>query len=116
MCEIAAVYQRVATGVSKFDTTAADAEVSRESSRAQLHSSIKDLAAILSVETLDYEKSVETYFGFASLHYVLERSTWHIAQHLRQLASLMHDIDTSIMPTSDEGLFDGLPIPIEVWD
>ena len=116
MCEIASVYQRVATGVSIFDATAADAEVNGELSSVQLHSSIKDLTMRLSAETLDYERRVETYFGVASLHYVLERSTWHIAQHLRQLASLMRDVDPSIMPEIDAKLLAGLPIPIEVWD
>ena len=116
MCEIAAVYQRVAAGVSKFDALAADAEVTGKSTHTQLHSNIKGLSAKLSVETHDYERSIETYFGYASLHYVLERSTWHIAQHLRQLASLMREIDTSIMPEIEAELLDGLPIPIEVWD
>lgn len=116
MCEIASVYQRVATGISIFDATAADAEVNGELSSVQLHSSIKDLTMRLSAETLDYERRVETYFGVASLHYVLERSTWHIAQHLRQLASLMCDVDPSIMPEIDAKLLAGLPIPIEVWD
>ncbi|MCY4130081.1 MAG: hypothetical protein OXG15_12680 [Gammaproteobacteria bacterium] len=116
MCEIACVYQRVVEGTSTFDAAAADAEVTDTSTGEQLHSSISRLTAKLSVETQDYERSVETYFGPASLHYVLERCTWHIAQHLRQLASLMRDIDTAIMPEVEAKLLDGLPIPIEVWD
>lgn len=103
-------------GVSKFDALAADADVTGELSIAQLHSSIKTLTANLSVAIHDYERSVETYFGFASLHYILERSTWHIAQHLRQLSSLMREIDTSIMSEIEAKLLDGLPLPIEVWD
>ena len=116
MCEIAYVYQRVATGGSKFDATAADAEVTGKSTRAQLHASISRRTAELSRESHDYERQIETYFGFASLHYILERSTWHIAQHLRQLTSLMRDIDPTIMRKIDVESLEGLPIPIEVWD
>ena len=116
MCEIACVYQRIVEGISTFDVAAADADVTVRSTGVQIHSSINELTAKLSVETQDYERRIETYFGPASLHYVLERCTWHIAQHLRQLASLMRDIDTSIMPEIESKLLDGLPIPIEVWD
>ncbi len=116
MCEIAHVYQRVAEGTSTFDAAAADAEVTGKSTLDQLHASLDSLRDNLSRETYEYEKQVETYFGVASLHYVLERSTWHIAQHLRQLASLMRGIDKSIMEDIDTKLLDRLPIPNEVWD
>ena len=116
MCEIACVYQRVVEGASAFDAAAADAVVTGASTDVQLHSSISSLTSKLSAESPDYEKRIETYFGSASLHYVLERCTWHIAQHLRQLTSLMRDIDTSIMPEIEVKLLDGLPIPLEVWD
>ena len=116
MCEIARVYQRVADGKSTFDAAAADAEVTGKSTRQQLHAALDNLRDELSVESYDYERYVETYFGQASLHYILERSTWHIAQHLRQLASLMRSMDESIMQEVDTKLLDGLPIPNEVWD
>lgn len=116
MCEIASVYQRVATGVLKFDASAADAEAIGKSTRAQLHASISSLTSELSLEFHDYERRIETYFGYASVHYILERATWHIAQHLRQLSSLMRDLDTTIMRELDVELLEGLPIPIEVWD
>ena len=116
MCEIAHVYQRVAEGTTTFDASAADAEVTGESTREQLHASLDGLKAKLMRETHEYEKYVDTYFGLASLHYVLERTTWHIAQHLRQLASLMRNVDKSIMQEIDTELLDQLPIPNEVWD
>ena len=116
MCEIARVYQRVADGTSTFDASAADAEVTGKSTREQLHASLDSLKAKLTRESFEYEKHVHTYFGLASLHYVLERCTWHIAQHLRQLASLMRSIDESIMQEIDTELLVQLPIPNEVWD
>ena len=116
MCEIAHVYQRVAEGTSTFDAAAADAEVTGKSTCEQLHAALSRLRIELSREAHDYERKVETYFGLASLHYVLERSTWHIAQHLRQLASLMRNMNESIMQEIDTKFLDGLPIPNEVWD
>ncbi len=116
MCEIARVYQSVAEGSLVFDATAADAEVTGNSTRVQLHSTISDLTRALSSENHDYDREIETYFGFASLHYVLERCTWHIAQHLRQLASLIRSMDETIMTEINPRLLDRLPIPIEVWD
>lgn len=116
MCEIAHVYQRVADGTSTFDAAAADAEVTGKSTREQLHASLDSLKAKLSHKNHEYETYVDTYFGPASLHYVLERCTWHIAQHLRQLASLMRSIDKSIMQEIDTELLSQLPIPNEVWD
>ncbi len=59
---------------------------------------------------------VETYYGAHSLHEVLERTTWHPAQHVRQLM-LIHEmlgIDTD-GPLGAED-FRGLPIPEQVWD
>ena len=116
ICEIAHVYQRVAEGTSTFDAAAADAEVTGKSTCEQLHAALNRLRIELAREAHDYERKVETYFGLASLHYVLERSTWHIAQHLRQLASLMRNMNESIMQEIDTKFLDGLPIPNEVWD
>ena len=116
MCEIARVYQSVAQGSSVFDATAADAEVTGNSTRMQIHSAIRDLTRALSSEDHDYDREIDTYFGLASLHYVLERCTWHIAQHLRQLASLTRSMDETIMAEINPRLLERLPIPIEVWD
>ena len=59
---------------------------------------------------------VETYYGSHSLHEVFERTTWHPAQHVRQLM-LIHDmlgIETD-GPLGDND-FRGLPLPEQVWD
>ena len=60
---------------------------------------------------------VDTYFGKKPLHEVLERSTWHSGQHVRQIVMAM----TEFMgiapenPLTDED-FAGLPLPEKVWD
>jgi len=60
---------------------------------------------------------VDTYFGKKPLHEVLERSTWHSGQHVRQIVMAM----TEFMgiapdnPLTDKD-FIGLPLPEKVWD
>ena len=59
---------------------------------------------------------VDTYYGSHSLHEVFERTTWHPAQHVRQLM-LIHEmlgIETD-GPLGAED-FRGLPLPEQVWD
>ncbi len=64
--------------------------------------------------TLSY--SVPTYYGRRPMHEVLERTTWHAAQHTRQLALILesHGIepDGPLTPVD----LAGLPVPEEVWD
>ena len=87
VCEIGQVYRRVAIQQADFDSAAAEAEVHPRHNRHELQSAIASLQAALIAENENYARVIETYFGEASLHVVLERCTWHIAQHLRQLES-----------------------------
>jgi len=65
-------------------------------------------------KTLAY--NVPTYYGSRPMHEVLERTTWHAAQHTRQLALILesHGIepDEALTPAD----LAGLPMPKEVWD
>lgn len=58
---------------------------------------------------------VETFHGPYTWHGMLERTCWHVATHLRQLASLL--VDYGVDPTA--GLSDddvaNLPMPTVVW-
>lgn len=58
---------------------------------------------------------VETFHGPYTWHGMLERTCWHVATHLRQLASLLVDygVDASA-GLSDEDVAH-LPMPIVVW-
>lgn len=58
---------------------------------------------------------VDTYYGRQPLHGVLERTTWHAAQHLRQLAALLGQDGGTVEPLP-AGLLAGLPLPSAVWD
>lgn len=63
-----------------------------------------------------YGDEIATFFGHATLHAVLERSTWHVVQHVRQQAMLLERLD--IEPDGPLGAadFEGLPVPASVWD
>lgn len=62
------------------------------------------------------QQTIQTYYGPQKLHEVLERSTWHIAQHDRQWMMLL-DIAGIVFerPLGDTDFAD-LPMPAKVWD
>jgi hypothetical protein len=59
---------------------------------------------------------VRTYFGESTRHEMLERTVWHSAQHLRQLASVLEiaGITPDRPLTCDD--VRGLPLPDKIWD
>jgi hypothetical protein len=59
---------------------------------------------------------VPTYYGAQPLHEVLERTTWHPCQHVRQLIALLERL--GIAPDRPLTAVDlsGLPLPAGVWD
>jgi hypothetical protein len=59
--------------------------------------------------------SVSTYYGPQSAHDFMERTTWHAAQHLRQIYWFLERMGVAAdAPLTDADL-DGLPIPRDVW-
>lgn len=58
-----------------------------------------------------------TYAGPQSTHVLLERSTWHVAQHCRQIEYLVHEVAcVSDAPRLTADLLAGVPVPAAVWD
>ena len=58
---------------------------------------------------------VSTYYGQRDVHDVLERMTWHAAQHTRQLILMLESGGTPAdRPLTAEDLR-GLPVPDAVW-
>jgi hypothetical protein len=57
-----------------------------------------------------------TYYGDQPLHEVLERTTWHAAQHVRQVMMVLDGL--GIVPARPLTAADlaGLPMPEGVWD
>jgi len=58
---------------------------------------------------------VSTYYGPQSAHDFMERTTWHAAQHLRQIYWLLDRMGVRPESPLADADFDGLPLPIEVW-
>jgi glutaredoxin len=60
--------------------------------------------------------TVDTYYGRRSLASVLERTAWHVAQHVRQLESLLSGHGLPVDDPLTEAELGGLPLPEGVWD
>ncbi len=59
---------------------------------------------------------VETYYGRQSVHELLERTTWHSTQHVRQLISLLQRLGREPIDPLTQADLQGLPLPKKVWD
>ena len=58
---------------------------------------------------------VSTYYGPQTAHDFMERTTWHAAQHLRQIYWFLDRMGVRAdAPLADADL-DGLPVPRDVW-
>ena len=112
--EIAAGYLQVDAGRT-FDAAVSAAVPATELSPPDLSERARAVQAALTSPARP-ERTVETFFGPTTLHQVLERCTWHTAQHTRQLAMLLVrlgvDPDQPLTATDLEGL----PVPANVWD
>ncbi len=61
-------------------------------------------------------ETVSTFYGEQSLHSVIERCTWHVVQHVRQLMMVLQILGvTPLQPLAAADLA-GLPLPEKVWD
>ncbi len=62
-----------------------------------------------------YQGEVHTYYGPQTGHELLERTTWHAAQHLRQLYACFERMGKTPHDPLTEADFRGLPLPKELW-
>jgi hypothetical protein len=62
------------------------------------------------------QQKVKTFYGTPPMHQLFERSTWHSAQHVRQLIAVLErfGIEPNNRLTADD--LSGLPLPERVWD
>jgi hypothetical protein len=63
----------------------------------------------------EFEREANTYYGPQPAHEFLERSTWHCAQHLRQLHVLFDRIGLNAPAPLDAALLERLPLPESIW-
>lgn len=61
------------------------------------------------------DEEVLTFQGSQSLHWFLERSTWHSAQHTRQIQDVLERLSIVPEQTLSPELLAGLPMPKRIW-
>jgi hypothetical protein len=68
------------------------------------------------LEDKSCRKKVKTFYGMPPMHQLLERSTWHSAQHTRQLIAVLerYGIEPDVRLTAED--LAGLPLPNGLWD
>ena len=114
--EISRIYEAVAANQREFDASAADANSTTHYTVFLVSGEINRLIDQIEQEQCNYDKELDTYFGNATLHWVLERTTWHTAQHLRQLEDMVLHSGTVTITSLDKSLLTELPLPTSVWD
>ncbi len=61
-------------------------------------------------------KTLQTYYGPQSLHELMERTTWHCGQHVRQYMMLLEKEGLTHHQPLVAADFAKLPMPQNVWD
>jgi DinB superfamily len=63
----------------------------------------------------EFQRVIKVYYGPQSGHDLLERTTWHAAQHLRQLYVLAERLGITPPVPMPVDAFKGLPLPDALW-
>ena len=61
-------------------------------------------------------QTVNTYYGARPLHELLERCTWHSAQHARQIIAVLERLGIEPEAPLTEADYAGLPLPKGLWE
>ena len=61
-------------------------------------------------------QTVKTYYGERSLHELLERCTWHSAQHARQIIAVLERLGVEPQGRLTSADYAGLPMPQGLWE
>lgn len=100
----------------EFEPANVDSEFDTPISHADLGGMIKRTREELKYPGKDWQSTVKTYYGLQTKHQILERCTWHVAQHLRQLEHFCSQWQQEIRgwPTAVD--YRDLPLPNSIWD
>ena len=63
----------------------------------------------------EFKRVVDVYYGPQGAHDLLERTTWHCAQHLRQLYVVAERLGVPAPAPLPVETFKGLPLPDALW-
>ena len=113
--EIASVFVRVAGGES-FDESMANAEPEHLLQPEFLFDRIRQVVKEVGCVDANWTRTVATYFGKQSLHEILDRATWHCAQHLRQLEYWADQRGVPLRNHLKDSDLEGLRLPRDIWD
>ncbi|SAK82439.1 Glutaredoxin [Caballeronia catudaia] len=69
----------------------------------------------LTLEDKSCQHPLKMFYGEHPLHQFLERSTWHSAQHTRQLISLLSEKGIDLPSKLEADDYQGLPLPKGLW-
>ena len=61
-------------------------------------------------------QTVKTYYGVRPLHELLERCTWHSAQHARQIIAVLEGLGVTPERPLTAADYAGLPMPKGLWE
>jgi glutaredoxin len=61
-------------------------------------------------------EDVKTYYGLQPLHHLLERCTWHSAQHARQIIAVLERFGVEVDRPLTAKDYKGLPMPAGLWE
>ena len=61
-------------------------------------------------------QKVKTFYGTPPMHQLFERSTWHSAQHTRQMIAILERFGVEPAGRLSADDLAGLPLPERVWD
>jgi uncharacterized damage-inducible protein DinB len=59
---------------------------------------------------------LHTYYGEQPLHHVMERCTWHSAQHARQIIAVLEGLGIRADGPLTQKDYAGLPLPTGLWE
>ena len=68
------------------------------------------------LEDKSCRQPVKTFYGTPPMHQLLERSTWHSAQHTRQLIAVLERFDIEPRGRLSPEDLAGLPLPVGLWE
>jgi hypothetical protein len=68
------------------------------------------------LEDKSCRQKVKTFYGTPSMHQLLERSTWHSAQHTRQLIAVLKRFGMEADGRLSAEDLAGLPLPEGLWE
>ena len=62
-----------------------------------------------------YAETAHTFYGECTVHELLERTTWHAGQHMRQIYHMLQEARVLPGGLPDAAVLEGLPLPREMW-